>query len=60
MLQKQSGVGTNYGGDSEEDEKKRCLSTEIVHKKFKGSNSRPFVVGDLEVLKLGNIFILNK
>lgn len=48
MLQLRNGVGTDLGGDSEEDEgisgsKKRCL----------GNERSPFIVGDLEVLKLG-------
>lgn len=59
MLQLRNGVGNDIGAESEEDEgsggsKKRCLSnTEIIQKKFKGSKSCPFIVGDLEVLKLG-------
>ncbi|KVH88382.1 FY-rich, C-terminal [Cynara cardunculus var. scolymus] len=60
MLQLRNGVGTDSGGDNDEDEcsagsKKRCLSTEIVHRKLKGPKNCPFVVGDLEVLKLGKV-----
>lgn len=60
MLQLQNGVGTDFKGESEEDEgsggsKKKYLSNEIVQKKFKGSKSCPFIVGDLEVLKLGKL-----
>lgn len=58
MLQLRNGIGTNLGGDSEEDDgtdgSKKCLSSEIVQR-FKGSKSCPFIVGDLEVLKLGKM-----
>ncbi|GKD64196.1 histone-lysine N-methyltransferase ATX2-like protein isoform X1, partial [Tanacetum coccineum] len=37
------------------DSKKTCLSTELVETKFKGTKSDPFIVGDLEVLKLGKM-----
>lgn len=57
MLQLRNGIGTDLG-DSEEDEgsggSKKCLSTEIMQR-FKGSKSGPFIVGDLEVLKLGKM-----
>lgn len=60
MLQLRNGIGTDLG-DSEDDEgsgaSKKCLSTEIMQR-FKGSKSGPFIVGDLEVLKLGNNFHL--
>ncbi|KAJ9537076.1 hypothetical protein OSB04_029809 [Centaurea solstitialis] len=60
MLQLRNGVGTDLAGDSDEDEcsggsKKRCFSTEIVHRKLKGTKKCPFIVGDLEVLKLGKM-----
>ncbi|GJZ06988.1 E3 ubiquitin protein ligase KEG-like protein [Tanacetum coccineum] len=47
-------------GDGKKDEgsgdsKKTCLSTELVETKFKGTKSGPFIVGDLEVLKLGKM-----
>ncbi|GKA40115.1 histone-lysine N-methyltransferase ATX2-like protein isoform X1 [Tanacetum coccineum] len=52
-----NGVGTDLEGDGKKDEgsgnlKKMCLSTELIETKFKGTNSGPFIVGDLEVLKL--------
>ncbi|KAK1439506.1 hypothetical protein QVD17_05325 [Tagetes erecta] len=60
MLQLRKGFGTDTGGDSEEDEghsgsKKSCTRAELEERKFKGSKSGPFIVGDLEVLKLGKI-----
>lgn len=60
MLQLRKGVGTDIGGDSEEDEgysglKKSCTRADMEERKFKGSKSCPFIVGDLEVLKLGNV-----
>ncbi|KAK9053481.1 hypothetical protein SSX86_030115 [Deinandra increscens subsp. villosa] len=60
MLQLRKGYETDIGGDSEEDEgndglKKSCLRTDIEERKFKGPKSCPFIVGDLEVLKLGKI-----
>lgn len=55
MLQSRKGFGTDIGGDSEEDESKKIsLRTEIEERKFKGLKSGPYIVGDLEVLKLGN------
>ncbi|GJZ43981.1 histone-lysine N-methyltransferase ATX2-like protein isoform X1 [Tanacetum coccineum] len=55
-----STVGTDLEGDGKKDEgsgdsKKTCLSTELVETKFKGTKSGPFIVGDLEVLKLGKM-----
>ncbi|GJZ10290.1 splicing factor U2af large subunit B [Tanacetum coccineum] len=60
MLQLRNGVGTYLEGDGKTDEgsgnsKKTCLSTELVETKFKGTKSGPFIVGDLEVLKLGKM-----
>ncbi|XP_076954625.1 histone H3-lysine(4) N-trimethyltransferase ATX1-like [Bidens hawaiensis] len=56
MLQSRKGFGTNIQGDSEEDESKKIsLRTEIEERKFEGLKSGPFIVGDLEVLKLGKI-----
>ncbi|KAM0016091.1 putative [histone H3]-lysine(4) N-trimethyltransferase [Helianthus debilis subsp. tardiflorus] len=60
MLQLRKGFGTDVEGDSEEDEcnggsKKSCLRTEIEERNIKGSKSCPFIVGDLEVLKLGKM-----
>ncbi|XP_071696799.1 histone H3-lysine(4) N-trimethyltransferase ATX1-like [Rutidosis leptorrhynchoides] len=58
MIQLRNGIGTDLGGDSDEDEgnggSNKCLSTEIVQS-FKGSKNGPFIVGDLEVLKLGKM-----
>nr|GFA51746.1 histone-lysine N-methyltransferase ATX2-like isoform X1 [Tanacetum cinerariifolium] len=53
-------VGTDLEGDGKKVEgsgnlKKTCLSTKLVETKFKGSKSGPFIVGDLEVLKLGKM-----
>lgn len=60
MLQLRKGHGTNIGSDSEEDEgnvgsKKTFLSSEIEQRKLKSPKSCPFIVGDLEVLKLGKM-----
>ncbi|GJZ24614.1 histone-lysine N-methyltransferase ATX2-like protein isoform X1 [Tanacetum coccineum] len=60
MLQLRNGVGADLEGDGKKDEgsggsKKTCLSTELVETKFKGTKSGPFIVGDLEVLKLGKM-----
>ncbi|GJU72435.1 histone-lysine N-methyltransferase ATX2-like protein isoform X1 [Tanacetum coccineum] len=60
MLQLRNGVGNDLEGDGKKDEgsgdsKKTCLSTELVETKFKGTKSGPFIVGDLEVLKLGKM-----
>ncbi|KAI3814266.1 hypothetical protein L1987_19016 [Smallanthus sonchifolius] len=60
MLQLRKGFGTDIGSGSEEDvgngsSKKSCLPTEIEERKFKGPKSCPFIVGDLEVLKLGKM-----
>ncbi|GJW09595.1 histone-lysine N-methyltransferase ATX2-like protein isoform X1 [Tanacetum coccineum] len=54
-----NGVGIDLEGDGKKDEgsgnsKKMCLSTELIETKFKGTNSAPFIVGDLEVLKLAS------
>ncbi|XP_076937993.1 histone-lysine N-methyltransferase ATX2-like [Bidens hawaiensis] len=56
MLQSRKGYGTDIGGDGDEDESKKIsLRTEIEERKIKGLKSGPFIVGDLEVLKLGKI-----
>ena len=57
MLQLRNGVGTDLKGDSKNNEGSgdSKMSTEIVETKFKGTKSGPFIVGDLEVLKLGKM-----
>ncbi|KAL8200017.1 hypothetical protein R6Q57_011356 [Mikania cordata] len=59
MLQLRKGFGTDIRCDSEEEEgnggSKKSLRTEIEERKFEGPKSCPFMVGDLEVLKLGKI-----
>ncbi|PWA83093.1 methyltransferase [Artemisia annua] len=56
MLQLRNGVGTDIRGDSKKDEGSGdSKNTEIVETKFRGTKSGPFIVGDLEVLKLGKM-----